>query len=94
MAMQHSVTEYFNRFISSEAANSELVRCLPKNPHATAEAFQKDEIRDILLFNILNYLGLKISFMKLIEISLCDALDPHANRTRFTDEMVSLTDDK
>ena len=39
-----------------------------------------------LLSNIINYLGLKISSMTLIEISLCDALDPHANRTRFTDE--------
>lgn len=39
-----------------------------------------------ILSNILDYLGLKVSSMTLIEISLCDALDPHANRSRFTDE--------
>lgn len=39
-----------------------------------------------LLSNILDYLGLKVSSRTLIEISLCDALDPHANRSRFTDE--------
>lgn len=39
-----------------------------------------------ILTDVLRYLGLDISFSTSLEVSLSEALDPHVNRRRFTEE--------